>query len=304
MIFRTILLAVAALCATTSIAAASPVSTVLSPEESLYPEHIVLLHTDDAGRESLRTPVARYKDADGHVVDLVGAIHLADARYYHALNRVFARYDKVLYEMVDGEDVPEMTRISRKIQAGTATEAEIRRYEEYKKSKKTSGLHLVLGSYYDYMADAMGLALQTEVVDYGRDNLVYADMSSDEFSAAMAKRGESWLTLVLDSLKEGNNGEPASIFSLMTETDLRRFLCRQLAATSQGARTEQRAIIVSRNERCMEVLDRVLADKKSPARRVAIFYGAMHLRDLHARMLQRDFELQGVQWISAIRVEK
>ena len=54
----------------------------------------------------------------------------------------------------------------------------------------------------------------------------------------------------------------------------------------------------------MQVLDRVLADEESPVRTAAIFYGAMHLRDMHARMLQRGFELVGVQWISAVRVER
>ena len=283
----------------------SATSAVLRPESSQYPESVVLLHTDDAGNESLRTPIARYKDKAGRIVDLVGAIHLADARYYRALNKAFARYDKVLYEMLDGEDLPEMTRISRKMKEGTATQEEIDRFNLYQNSEENSVAGRLLGSYYAYMAELMQLSLQAEVVDYGRTNLVYADMSTAEFKAAMAERGESWLTLVLDSMKEGKNADTGdSLLTLTNPEALRRMVCRQLAATAQGARSEQRAIVISRNERCMQVLDRVLADRENPTRTSAVFYGAMHLRDMHARMLQRGFELVGVQWISAIRVER
>ena len=305
MTIRSLILVALATLAAVPVFGRSATSAVLCPESSLYPESVVLLHTDDAGNESLRTPIARYKDKAGHIVDLVGAIHLADARYYRALNKAFARYDKVLYEMLDGEDLPEMTRISRKMKAGTATQEEIDRFNLYQNSKESGVAGRLLGSYYAYMAELMQLSLQAEVVDYGRTNLVYADMSSAEFTAAMAERGESWLTLVLDSMKEGQNADAGdSLLTLTNPEALRRMVCRQLAATAQGARSEQRAIVTARNERCMQVLDRVLADPENPTRTAAIFYGAMHLRDMHARMLQRGFELVGVQWISAIRVER
>lgn len=278
-------------------------SSVLSPEQSQYPENIALLHITPEGKESLRTPIARYRHADGRTVDLVGAIHLADARYYHILNRTFARYDRVLYEMVDGEDLPEMIRITRKIEAGTATKAETERYHQYLASKKSSWSGKLLNTYYFYMADLMKLSLQTTTIDYGRTNWVYADMSSAEFAAAMEERGETWLTLVLDSLQEPSGyNSSASLFSPPDATELRRMVCRQLAATAKGSRAEKRAIITARNERCFEVLDRILAEEPT-ARHLAIFYGAMHLRDMHHRLLQRGFALQGVQWITAIRVD-
>lgn len=278
-------------------------SSVLAPEQSQYPENIALLHVTPEGKESLRTPIARYRHADGRTVDLVGAIHLADARYYHVLNRTFARYDRVLYEMVDGEDLPEIIRISRKIEAGIATDAETERYRQYQASKEISWSGKLLNTYYIYMADLMKLSLQTNAIDYGRTNWVYADMSSAEFAAAMAERGETWLTLVLDSLQESSGyNSTGSLFSTPNATELRRMVCRQLAATAKGSRAEKRAIITARNERCFEVLDHILAEEPA-ARHLAIFYGAMHLRDMHHRLLQRGFSLQGVQWITAIRVD-
>ena len=279
--------------------AAAP--SVLAPQESQYPESIVMMRVDDSGREGLCTPIARYTDAEGRTVDLVGAIHLADARYYRALNRAFVRYDRVLYEMLNGEDLPEMTRLSRKVAAGTASPEEKARYEYYMDNRERGVAGELLSAYYSYMADLMGLSLQSEVVDYGLTNLVYADMSSDEFSAAMAERGESWFTLVLDSLRENVGSGGISLFSPMSGSGLKEMLCRQLVASSKNSASEGRAIIVARNARCFEVLDRLLAQDPT-ARRMAIFYGAMHLRDMHARMLQRGFTLQGVQWITAIRL--
>ena len=83
------------------------------------------------------------------------------------------------------------------------------------------------------------------------------------------------------------------------DAQLRRTMLRALATESGGA-MEFSAIIISRNERCMEVLDRELQTAERGSR-IAIFYGAMHLRDMHYRMLERGFKLQGVQWITAIR---
>lgn len=279
---------------------ATAAQVVLAPEQSQYPESIVMIRRDASGREGLCTPVARYQNADGVSVDLVGAVHLADARYYRALNRAFARYDKVLYEMLNGEDLPEMTRLARKVAAGTATPEEKARHKYFVDNRERGVAGELLSAYYASMADMMNLSLQAEMVDYGLTNLVYADMSSEEFSAAMAERGESWFTLVLDSVKE-SSGKGLSLFSPTSGSGLKEMLCRQLVASSKGSASEGRAIIVARNARCFEVLDRLL-EQEPAARRLAIFYGAMHLRDMHERLLQRGFTLQGVQWITAIRL--
>ena len=44
-------------------------------------------------------PATEYKE----YVDLVGAVHIADKRYYRDLNRRFKKYDAVLYELVAPE---------------------------------------------------------------------------------------------------------------------------------------------------------------------------------------------------------
>lgn len=275
--------------------------TLAAAEPATYPAQVVKHRVAADGSESLLTPVARYVDAAGRTVDLVGAIHLGDARYYRALNRAFPRYDKVLYEMVDGEGVPEMLRLARKVGQGTATAEEAERFDAMVQQNGDGEGNLfgnMISHYYVMMSQLLDLRLQMEIIDYSLPNMVFADMSSEELSAAMKQRGESWLRLILASMFEESGSTSLSVLS-MDAVQLRRTMIRALA-TESGSSLEHSAIVVSRNERCMEVLDRELATAPGGTQ-IAVFYGAMHLRDMHSRMLARGFRLQGVQWISAIR---
>lgn len=267
-----------------------------------YPEQLVQHRVAADGSESLLTPVARYTDAAGRTVDLVGAIHLADAAYYRNLNRAFLRYDKVLYEMVDGEDVPKLLRLARKIGDGTATEEEEALFELLIDEQQggDSLFNHMLSHYYVLMSQTLALSLQNDCIDYSLENMVFADMSSEEFARAMHRRGESWFTLILRSTLESGSDSLAPL--AFTRSGMRRTVIRALAAESNNSSTawEQSAIIVSRNEKCFAVFDRELATAPQGTR-IAIFYGAMHLRDMHYRLLARGFTLQGVQWITAIR---
>lgn len=275
--------------------------TIESPAETAYPRELICSMEDEDGTLRLLLPVARYMDNCGRIVDLVGAVHLADEAYYRNLNRAFPGYDYVLYELVDGEDVPELSRLTKKIENGTATPEERRRYNQLVRenlSRGNSAFSQLLGQYYATMAEKLELSLQTECIDYSLSNMVYADMNSDELARAMEERGETWLQLILASLME--NGSGGGFFAFSTEA-LRREMIESLAESdSSDVTMVNSAIVISRNIRCMEVLDRVVR-KASPGIRIAIFYGAMHLRDMHQRMLERGFTLQGVQWITAIR---
>ncbi|MBR3927054.1 MAG: hypothetical protein IKJ58_09850 [Akkermansia sp.] len=275
--------------------------TIESPTETAYPRELICCTEDEDGTLRLLIPVARYMDNCGRIVDLVGAVHLADEAYYRNLNRAFPGYDYVLYELVDGEDVPELSRLSKKIENGTATPEERRRFNQLVRenlSRGNSAFSQLLGQYYATMAEKLELSLQTECIDYSLNNMVYADMSTEELDRAMEERGETWMQLILASLME--NGSGGSLFAFSAEA-LRREMIEFLAESdSRDVTMENSAIVISRNIRCMEVLDRVVR-KASPDTRIAIFYGAMHLRDMHQRMLERGFTLQGVQWMTAIR---
>ena len=52
---------------------------------------------------AMETAIVRFAPAAGErtpTVDLVAAVHIADAAYYRQLNREFQAYDAVLYELV------------------------------------------------------------------------------------------------------------------------------------------------------------------------------------------------------------
>src|SRR5208283_5985677 len=68
---------------------------------------------DDKDRVTgLETAIVTFRPVtppSGVQVDLVAAVHVADKRYYEELNKRFAGYDVVLYELV----APEGTRIPK-----------------------------------------------------------------------------------------------------------------------------------------------------------------------------------------------
>src|SRR4029077_14149168 len=84
-------------------------------------------------------------------VDLVAAVHVADAAYYDELNRRFEKYDAVLYELV----APEGTVVPR--------------------GRGTSNTN-PLGAMQNGMKEVLDLDHQLEKIDYTKKNFVHADM--------------------------------------------------------------------------------------------------------------------------------
>ena len=100
-------------------------------------------------------------------VDMVAAVHIADKSYYQELNRRFAGYDVVLYELV----APERTRIP-------------------KGGRKRAGN--VLSAFQLGMKDLLKLQFQLDQVDYTPKNFVHADLSPDQFVKSMRDRHEGF----------------------------------------------------------------------------------------------------------------
>ena len=73
---------------------------VATGESSLAGDFIRIREDDQATR--LQTAYFGY-EKDGVRVDLIGAIHIADKRYYEFLNKSFECYNALLFEMVGGE---------------------------------------------------------------------------------------------------------------------------------------------------------------------------------------------------------
>ena len=110
-------------------------------------------------------------------VDLVAAVHVADAAYYADLNRRFEKYDAVLYELV----APEGTVVPR--------------------GRGTSNTN-PLGAMQNGMKEVLDLDHQLEKIDYTKKNFVHADMSPDDFLKSMKDRNEGFLEMYMKLMGE------------------------------------------------------------------------------------------------------
>ncbi len=233
---------------------------------------------------ALATGVARlFDERTRTTVFLVGAVHVADADYY-------ARVQDVL----DGCDVVLFEGVGHAAGGGPPDPAEMERYDSLFK------LQLKL-------KDLLGLTFQRDGLDYGRKFWKNADVDMESLSAEMQRedvglptdppliRGLLKLVMgVLDASQLGENPE------------FRRQLKSQAAAALAAAdslfggemRKLGKVLIDWRNDAALKCLDEEIA-RGAPGRWIAVFYGAGHLPDMEAKLAQRGFEYQGVDWLRA-----
>jgi len=251
---------------------------------------------------ALQTAIVRYTPqtsgpaADDLVVDLIGAVHVGEQDYYEKLNRLFAEYDVVLYELV----APEGTRVPK----GGRTEP------------PANPISMMQGM----TKSMLGLSSQLDHVDYTKENLVHADMSPADMMEAMKERGDSVLSFALSALSDvvrqanqqaeqlQENGEAPDeqdIVSMLTDPQagakMKVMMAEQfdrMGGTEMmlGA-TINEAIVKDRNAAAMKVFQRQLIEGK---KRIAIFYGAAHMPDFDRR-LREDLGLKRADkfWLNA-----
>lgn len=253
-------------------------------------------------RDAKRKPVAfessvtRYVavDDDGSpvYVDLIGVVHIGESGYYDELNKIFKKYDSVLYELV----APEGTVIPKgggRSEGGNPVAA------------LQQGMQAVLG-----------LEFQLKHIDYEQENFVHADMTPEEYVQSMTDNDESFGKIMLKALghsmaQSGNSS--VSNFDMMRvllakdkEIKMRQMFAKQMVEMEGGmAIFEGRdgsTIINHRNGKVMKVLDRELGDGK---KKLAIFYGAGHLPDMDRR-LTSDFKMKraGQYWLEAWKLKR
>lgn len=267
-----------------------------TPEPADEPRY-VRVPRDESGRPlALETAVVRFVPTAGSAgaawpagveVSLIGAVHIGDRAYYEALNQEFDRYEAVLYELV----APPGTRVPAG--GGDGEMHPVRMLQD--------GLRTMLG-----------LESQLALIDYQKPQLVHADLSPEEFAAAMEERGESIWTLafrmfgqnLLDQARRPEAAaDEAELFTALLSGDraaFRRALATQfedlegMLSVMNGPQGS--ALITDRNRRAVEELERQMAAGK---RRLAIFYGAGHLPDLAEQLGQRGFEPRETRWFTA-----
>jgi hypothetical protein len=274
------------------------------------PDFIRVEDSDTA--TALQTAVVRYTKGEASV-ELVGAIHIADKKYYEALNRRFEGYEALLYEGVGDPPAadPGLGEVVEppavEVPLEEAPGADLPAAKVPAKKEKLDGLHTA----YESGAKWLGLAYQMKEIDYRKANFVHADLSMAEFTALQKERGESLLGFVLKSglRKSAKPVKEPSTLKLLTslvrgdKSGLKRELVHTLGAgdDQMAALAGDNVIIGDRNAKCLEVLDReLLAGKK----KLGIFYGAAHFPDLERRLLEDGWEKAGEEWMTAWDIPK
>jgi hypothetical protein len=237
----------------------------------------------------LETAIVRWKGPRGQQLDLISAVHIADAAYYKELNSRFQGYDALLYEMILPEEM-----------AGQALPA-------MEASGGVSGIQGMLGR-------ALGLTTQIERIDYSARNFVHADLTREGLERSMKARQESFLTYFQKLLLNSSNTQAdlgvteqelseldlMAILSGMPTAKDRRVLKKMMATVmtssdGMGALNDT-ALLAERNKAALKALDGQLAAGK---KRLGLFYGAAHMPDLEARLREKGWTRGDTSWLQA-----
>lgn len=262
---------------------------VANGNEGMAGDFIRVKETEESAK--LQTAVFGY-ERDGVRVDLIGAIHLADRRYYEFLNQHFEKYEVLLFEMVGGEHL------------GGGKKPVV--LEGAEKEDNLAGLRVI----YETMERALGLTGQAGLIDYFADNFVHADLTMAEFEALQQDRGESLLGIMIQAgiAAERPSREPDSLNlmrgMLTGRSDLVKLELMHTMAEGDkqiDSLSGENVIIGDRNAKCLEVLDEQVADGK---KNIGIFYGAAHFPDMERQLLEKGYRQVSRKWLTAWRVAK
>ncbi len=243
----------------------------------------------DGVAQALQTAVATYRkpgESHGTEVALIGAVHIAEPSYYSQLNQLFQSYDALLYEMVTDPDmgIPD---------------------------PKERGLSPI-STIQVGMKEMLELTFQLDEVDYKAKNFVHADMTPTEFFDTMNARKEGVMQMFFRSIgsgiamqSTGRGGDVGLLAALVAEDrakGLRRAFADQMqmmdgqmaALTGEDGKS---TLITERNAKAFDVLNREI---KAGKKKLGIFYGAGHLKDMHERLINEyGMELVETKWLDA-----
>jgi hypothetical protein len=253
----------------------------------------------DAGEpESLQVAIARYSIQEGAskgaTVDLIGAVHVGSKEYYKELNQRFKSYDAMLYELVAD---PSANKPDKRAERGGFNP---------------------LGAMQTGMKDVLNLKFQLDEVDYSPANFVHADMSPEDFVEDMSRRGDSvvgmvarmWgAGLVAQNSKKGSTQQAEMLAAALSKDTfkLRRVMADQFESmdgqmAAMADKNGKSTLLTERNAKAFEVMDREI---KAGKKKLAIFYGAAHLLDMHQRLV-RDYKATQtkIEWLDAWPLSK
>jgi hypothetical protein len=247
----------------------------------------------DARGGKLESAIVTYRNKAGARVDLVSAIHVGDKAYYAVLDRLFAGYDAVLYEMVKPAGMEEMPAPGEREDSPVSTVQRM-------------------------IQDMLGLEFQLDRIDYRAKNFVHADLDVETFSRMQEERGESLFVLMLQTMmndlldpqagaRQGGrlaNMTLPELLAVLTSPDRPTQLKLLLAPEFENIDGMMGALegpdgsvlLTERNKAAMRVVKETLGKGK---KNLAVFYGAAHLRDMEKRLKGMGFEPVATRWVTA-----
>ncbi|XP_028774032.1 uncharacterized protein LOC114731071 [Neltuma alba] len=302
----------------------------------------------DGGSGELQTAIVSYRKKfpwsllyPFFQVDLVSTIHIADKKYFTALQNVLESYDCVLYEMVASRESIESRR-------NTIPKARVR-------GSGAKGIN-ILGCIQRWMAQILMLDFQLDSLSYEAENWYHADLDYETFKLLQLEKGESFFSFARDMTLRSTKAmlQPASsvpedlgswrskllwasrvlpmplvglfiigsvcadagsqasaypeieaLSSLDFGAAIKFFLAKRLATelTEVTADVEEKSVIIGeRNKAAVDSLRKAIQEGHN---RIAILYGGGHMPDL-GRRLREQFDLDPgrVQWITAWSIKK
>ena len=254
------------------------------------PEFARIDHDADKRPRALQMSIASYVRAAGNSllrVDLVGAIHIGDARYYAELNERFRDYDVLLYELIAPSGGVSSNRL-----------------------EKRKG---ILSSTQIGMTKLLDLSFQLDEVNYDAGNFVHADLTPEELRASMDERGESlyvyfwriFFATLNEYAKDPLGLRDMEMLSGMVAAEEENSFKVMIAHEMTNLDSVQdvlgddssNAVIGARNQRAVDVLKREI---EAGARRIGIFYGVAHMPDLEERLLEQlGMTWESTDWLDA-----
>lgn len=289
--------------------------------------HDYVRYTGDDQRGKLETVIVTMRNKAGVSVELIGAVHIADAAYYKALNELFTTYDELLFELVDGqklkagaENAPKPAKkvakpaIKKTAPIPTKPAADEDSDTTEAAEEKTNPAFGILrtmmqgfGTYFrlQYQTDA------TEGINYKAKNFVHADVSMAEFEQLQSEHGESFATIFQKALEsemkhvgkksqdEPKGGQLLLAF-LGDSSGIKIAMAKMLGKVETigdevgfGAGS---VIVGERNRVALEIFDRQV---KAGRKKLGIFYGAAHLPDMEKRLEARGYKRTAERWLTA-----
>ncbi len=263
----------------------------LASRAATLPDYI--RYTEDAAGARLDVAIRKFTLPSGQQVDLVGAVHIADASYYQEINRRFPSYDSVLFELVGDPGWLMSRRPSDALPARGG-----------------------ISSFQESAARYLKLTFQLAAVDYSGRNMVHADTSLEEFERMQQERGESMATLFARAMRAQMDGSLSGtatneldmyqLLKILVSDDSAAAFKKALAKTFDQAEAvtaalegnEQSAILGGRNDVVIGKIGEVLANRKQ--RRIAVFYGGAHMPGIEAALI-KDMKAKaaGEEWLAA-----